>query len=294
MDFPYASIRVSHGGRAPSYTPLRYPGGKSWLAAHLRIFLRHYSPTIFVDPFCGGGSASLLTVVEERAERVIMTDLDDDLESFWTSALSDDRVLVSRFEEVMSRYDEFNIRDLLPRFLAEDNDCYVDQAVKFLIRNRLHWGGIVDQSFPTEQNFRYLLKPKRAVTDRLRVIHRFRDRIDYRCADGRNLIIENKAASDTVLFVDPPYPRASRRLYRHTHIDLALLFYSLSDASVPFLLTLNHTPTAEKLTAASGFVGVLVDMRTQSNLTKTEMLITRDEVFPTESKQMSLFTGEGV
>ena len=55
----------------PQCSPLRYPGGKTWLIPHVEAWLRQLDPkpALLVEPFCGGGSVSLSAVMEGWAER---------------------------------------------------------------------------------------------------------------------------------------------------------------------------------------------------------------------------------
>ena len=59
-----------------------------------------------------------------------------------------------------------------------------------------------------------------------------RDRIDFRCEDGLQVIDEYAVASDVVCFIDPPYTaggkKAGKRLYRHYQLDPERLFAAVS------------------------------------------------------------------
>ena len=45
----------------PQRSPFRYPGGKTWLVPTIRKWLKSLSlkPSLFVEPFVGGGIVSL-------------------------------------------------------------------------------------------------------------------------------------------------------------------------------------------------------------------------------------------
>ena len=69
----------------PQRSPFRYPGGKTWLVPRLRQWLasRPVKPREFIEPFAGGGIASLTTAFEDRAERVTMVERDEQVAAVW-------------------------------------------------------------------------------------------------------------------------------------------------------------------------------------------------------------------
>ena len=63
--------KVVNVASVPQRSPFRYPGGKTWLVPRLRQWLRNldWKPTLFVEPFTGGGIISLTVAFEKLAER---------------------------------------------------------------------------------------------------------------------------------------------------------------------------------------------------------------------------------
>jgi len=60
------------------WSPFRYPGGKTWLVPTIRRWLRQRRspPTLFLEPFVGGGSVSLAVAGERLVARVLMVERD--------------------------------------------------------------------------------------------------------------------------------------------------------------------------------------------------------------------------
>ena len=54
-DFPVSRLPAVDVSQVPQRSPLRYPGGKTWLIPHIREWLRQVQPTLLVEPFAGGG-----------------------------------------------------------------------------------------------------------------------------------------------------------------------------------------------------------------------------------------------
>src|SRR5947208_13379421 len=86
-NFPIVNV-----ASVPQRSPFRYPGGKTWFVPYLRSWLASLprKPSVFVEPFAGGGIASLTAVMEGLADRAIMAELDSGVASVWKVVLSDD------------------------------------------------------------------------------------------------------------------------------------------------------------------------------------------------------------
>ena len=84
-------------------SPFRYPGGKTWLVPQIRRWIcsLDFRPNVFVEPFAGGGIASLTVALENLADKVYMAELDPDVASVWQTIFSAPDYLcerISRFE----------------------------------------------------------------------------------------------------------------------------------------------------------------------------------------------------
>ena len=64
--FPTSRVPVVNVATVPQRSPLRYPGGKTWLVPHIREWLRQTTPDIIIEPFAGGAIVSLTAVREGR------------------------------------------------------------------------------------------------------------------------------------------------------------------------------------------------------------------------------------
>src|SRR5215831_8172863 len=71
-----------------SVTPLRYPGGKTALASLLRGIIKRneLENCTLIEPFAGGGGASLALLFEGAVKQIVLNDLDSAVYSFWWAA----------------------------------------------------------------------------------------------------------------------------------------------------------------------------------------------------------------
>ena len=99
-------------------SPLRYPGGKTWLVPHVRAWLKATGaphPRI-VEPFAGGGIVSLTAVMEGLARRALMVELDPDVAAFWRAALEHGDALMGRVRDfTLSREEVERLANQTPR-----------------------------------------------------------------------------------------------------------------------------------------------------------------------------------
>ena len=98
---PPSPVSVADDAAVTQHSPLRYPGGKTWLVPHIRKWLDHTKPEILIEPFAGGAIVSLTAVMEDLAPAAVMVEIDRDVAAFWRSALESGAALgkrVRRFE----------------------------------------------------------------------------------------------------------------------------------------------------------------------------------------------------
>jgi DNA adenine methylase len=75
----------------PQRSPFRYPGGKTWLVPKIRVWLstKIVKPSLFIEPFAGGGIISLTVAAEHLAKQVIMVELDELVSGVWETIIED-------------------------------------------------------------------------------------------------------------------------------------------------------------------------------------------------------------
>ena len=95
--FAPSAIPAVNVACVPQRSPLRYPGGKTWLIPYIRAWLKQGDPQAsLVEPFAGGGIVSLTAVMERLAKLAIMIDLDQDVAAFWRAALTEPDGMIAR------------------------------------------------------------------------------------------------------------------------------------------------------------------------------------------------------
>ena len=289
IHIPASLIPVVNVAQVPQRSPLRYPGGKTWLVPHIREWLATAnSPQLLVEPFAGGAITSLTAVMENLAPRCLLVELDQDVAAFWVTALHNSDQLIERIEEFTPTRDSVGLLEhYQPRTVVE-------RGFRTLVLNRTRRGGILAKGASltrTGENGKGIASRwyPDTLKQRLTAIAKHASQIDFLAADGMRvlarLLIE-PIQPGVAVFIDPPYTakgkRAGRRLYTHNYIDHALLFHILAqiaDRGGEVLATYDESPEIVALIEQYGFHAVRVMMKNTHHDNIPELVITNRKVF---------------
>ncbi len=283
-DFPTSRLPAVNVAQVPQRSPLRYPGGKTWLIPHVRVWLRHVQPTLLVDPFCGGGIVSLTAVMEGLVERCIMLDLDPDVAAFWHAVLREGEVLAQRVEAFEPTKEQV---EALMRMVPTS---ILDHGFRTLVLNRTRRSGILApgaaliRQGENGQGLSSRWYPD-TLARRIRAIQPFAERIVFAQGDALALLplLLQGWGRRAALFVDPPYTaggkRAGKRLYSYHELDHERLFDLLACSRSSFILTYDAAPTIERLVIHHGFHAVQVAMKNAHHARLPELVITSEDLF---------------
>jgi len=282
--FPVSRIPAVNVATIPQRSPLRYPGGKTWLIPHIREWLQGSRPNILIEPFAGGGIVSLTAAMEGLVKQAIMIELDHDVAAFWHAALRSGKKLatkVANFEPTLETLHDWEQTG--PKSVNE-------HGFRTLVLNRTRRAGILagGASFMRSgENGKGLLSRwyPDTLAKRLRAIAAYADHIAFYEGDGTQLLgpLLQGWGSQAAIFVDPPYTaggkRAGSRLYRDSCIDHEALFDLLAKHQSNFLMTYDASPEVMDLICKHGFHAVSVVMKNAHHNPVPELIITRENVF---------------
>ena len=285
VSFPESLIPVVNVSSVPQRSPLRYPGGKTWLIPHIRRWLNRTKPDILIEPFAGGATVSLTGVMEGLVPSAVMIEIDRDVAAFWRSAFENGSILsewITAFEPTYENLVDLAAR--IPRNVEE-------HGFRTLVLNRTRRGGILapGASFSRRgENGKGVASrwyPKTLIA-RLSAITEHADNLMFIEGDSMKILpILLKGWGDrAAVFVDPPYSspggkRAGNRLYQHSDIDHAALFRMLRDHGSNFLMTYDAAPEIVELVRAYRFEAVSLTMKNTHHDRIRELVITQQPLF---------------
>lgn len=284
--FPISPIPAVNVACVPKHSPLRYPGGKTWLIPHIRYWLRRIdpSPRTLIEPFAGGGIVSLTAIIEQLVERCLMIELDRDVAAFWHAAIQSGPQLCKMVESFEAS------RQAVQDLAARNPQDLLSQGFRTLVLNRTRRGGILASGASLSragENGRGVASRwyPETLKKRLRNIAEHKSHISFLEGDGMKVLetLLMHFDQDVVLFVDPPYTaggkRAGRRLYAHSALDHSRLFAMLAESGAKFLMTYDHAPEIKTLVSKHKFHAVQVLMKNSHHALMPELVITPEPVF---------------
>ena len=286
---PISRIPAVNVAEVPQRSPLRYPGGKTWLIPHIREWLgaSDMRGRLLIEPFAGGGTVSLTAVMEDFAERALMIELDADVAAFWQAALSHGPNLLELVRGFEPTHENAAALDR-----AAQTDV-VMRGFRTLVLNRVRRGGILAPGASLSRvgengkGLRSRWYPE-TLERRLAAIWQHAERLTFAAGDGMGVLRSLDAATlaNCALFLDPPYTaggkRAGQRLYAHHAIDHRALFELVAACDADFLMTYDYAPETLALVREFGFHAVQVMMKNTHHARIAELVITRRTLFEDE------------
>lgn len=265
-------------------SPLRYPGGKTWLVPRIYQWLlsRDTLPSEFIEPFCGGAIVGLTVAFEGLASHVTLVEIDEQIAAIWQTIISD----VGGGAWLADQIEAFEVTsDSVEELLSRPASSTRQRAFQALVQNRTSRGGIMAKGagrIKHGEAGKGIASRWYPVTlaRRIREIAAIRDRLTFVQQDGLEVMQECGGRSDAVWFIDPPYTaggkRAGRRLYNHSELDHARLFELADNLAGDFLITYDNASAVQTLASEQSFDTQPVAMKNTHHAKMTELLIGRE------------------
>lgn len=271
-----ALAKVWNVSQVPQRSPFRYPGGKTWIIPHVRVWLKYCRPWHLIEPFCGGASVGLAAAFENLSKKVTLVELDEDIASVWEVILNGGQ------EELVKRIVRFEMsRAGVEEAISKASGSAVDRAFATLLRNRVQHGGILAPGaslMNKGENSKGLSSRwyPQTLRRRIEAIALVKEKIRFIQGDALSIMRTYLSRTHVAMFIDPPYTIAGRRLYKYSEIDHDQLFWVASRASGSILMTYDRADEVIRLAKRYGFQVEEVAMSGRLNTEKVELLIGND------------------
>lgn len=210
-------------------SPLRYPGGKTFLANSIRRTIkRNFSDMkniTLVEPYAGGAGASLALLFAGIVNKIVINDFDRAIYSFWKIAVSDTDYLIDRITKT-----KITIHEWKKQKAIYSDQSSTDHELGFatLFLNRTNRSGILLNAWPVggiTQSGKWKLDArfnKNTIIERLKKIKAYKNRIKVKNLDGIILLSklqQNRCRENYFIFLDPPYYHKGKSLYLNHYND---------------------------------------------------------------------------
>ena len=276
--FPECSIRAAYPKQVPNRSPLRYPGGKTWLTPHVRAWLgdRAGGRTL-LEPFAGGATTSLTAVSENRVSDAVLVEAEPDIAAFWRTVLAAPEelaALVLAFELTKKNID---------RLSAADSQDDLSRAFRTLVLNRTRYNGIphrrsgMTNTKDGKGGFQARWYPA-TLERRIRAAGRLAGRVRITEGNGMRALRRLPPRTDILVFIDAPYTgrggtQPGQHLYNQNQVDHAEIFRSLAESGADFLMTYDEAPEIIELITEHAFHAETVTVPGTRHR-RTELIVT--------------------
>ncbi|MHC1791813.1 DNA adenine methylase [Solidesulfovibrio sp.] len=265
---------------ATIFSPLRYPGGKSAMAAYLAALLdaNGLAGWTVAEPFAGGAGASISLLYAGKASRLALNDADPAIRDFWLAILSETESFLRLLQETPATVEEWRRQRVIWE-KPDEHDLATRGFATFFL-NRVNRSGIL-RGRPIgglEQTGAY---PITARYDRTRLAKRISRLTTWRrCISVSSLdaldFLDAVAKRPPFLFLDPPYVGQGRHLYMNSygpehHTQLAT--WLKAHPELPWVLTYDDHPLIRQLYTWARVTTVSLRYSAQVKRMATELLI---------------------
>lgn len=263
-------------------SPLRYPGGKSWLIPQVEKWLESIGSNgryRFIEPFAGGANVGLTMLEQGKIGALTIVEIDKRIDAFWKLTLRDPDWLMKAIRAFVPT------RENLIQCLSSTPKGYRKLGFQTLLKNRTARAGVIaGRAGILNRGERNRGPFSRWYPDtlikRIERIKNLRTRITLIEGDGLRLLRCRRNRKNDIYFIDPPYSRstngAGRRLYSHYEIAHEELLRASKHLTGQFLLTYDDDRVIEKLAKTHKLSIKKIRMRNSHHATKKELLISDD------------------
>jgi DNA adenine methylase len=267
--------KIVNVATVPQRSPFRYAGGKTWLIPRIRQWLYHSGGLgkEIIEPFAGGGIVSLTAVIENLVDRATMVEKDEGVAAVWEVILSDGAVWLA--DQIV----QFQLTpDSAREAIEKAHESLESLAFATIIKNRVNRGGILADGasfIKNGENGRGITSRWYPETLKKRIleIDKVKHRIEFIKGDAISILEKNSSRCDAVYFIDPPYFKAGRRLYRYSTIDHTNLFQVATRLKSDFLMTYDDSEDVIKMANDCKLATRSIAMKNTHHAKKSELLI---------------------
>ncbi len=266
----------------PQRSLFRYPGGKTWLVPKLRVWLLSMktTPDLFLEPFAGGGIASLTVAFEGLARHVVLAETDEGVAAVWKTLINGQGEWLA--EQILDyKLTLGNVKKSLAEEIQGNSISLKEKAFLTILRNRVQRGGILAPGaglVKRGENNRGIASRwyPETLAKRIRNIGNHIDRMSFYQGDGFNLIEDYLSDKTAAIYLDPPYVKAAKRLYRNWQVNHRKLFEKMAEFAGPFLMSYDNNEEIREMASEFGFEFRPVCMKNTHHAKMKELLISKD------------------
>ena len=206
-------------------TPLRYPGGKSFMASFIEAVLSvngTWGKATYAEPYAGGAGAAIALLQSGAVKRILLNDASYPVYCFWRSILTRYPSFVAVLDSTTVSIAEWHRQRSI--FMSPDRYDQLEVGFAALFLNRCNRSGILragpiggkSQAGTWKLDVRF---NKDDLRRKLAAVHKYRGSISVSNLDAIRFVkkailpMEATRQEETIVYLDPPYYEKGRDLY---------------------------------------------------------------------------------
>lgn len=204
-----------------TFTPLRYPGGKSQFYKQVvNVMIQNgIKHATYIEPFAGGAGVAMRLLIEGIVDKIIINDIDYAIYAFWDTVLNNNEWICEKIRNVNVDCAEWEKQKAIYKDPKSHSIKDLGFAVLFL--NRCNRSGILSAGpiGGKNQTGNYKIDcrfNKENLITIIRMIGMFRTRIQLYNLDASILMEQLKNETNSFWFIDPPYYVKGAELYKNS------------------------------------------------------------------------------
>ncbi|UCZ80435.1 DNA adenine methylase [Pectobacterium carotovorum] len=205
-----------------SYSPLRYPGGKTKLAPHIKSIIKRNGliGCNYYEPYAGGAGVALTLLLDDYVSSITINDVDFAVYSFWKSITEHNSEFQRRVLEMPVNMETWFLQKSI--MSNPEKHTLLDVGLATFFLNRTNRSGILKGGVigGKNQNGNYKIDArfnKSNLLPKIQAIGDVQDRINVTNIDASELLvfIDNNETEPSFVYLDPPYYVKGQGLYRN-------------------------------------------------------------------------------
>lgn len=211
-----------------TYSPLRYPGGKSQLSKYVLSILEENNLIggTYAEPYAGGAGVAVYLLLNKHVSKIYINDIDPAIYSFWYSVKYYTDKLCALIKDTKVDVDTWLVQKQVQKNKGQYSILEVGFSTFFL--NRTNRSGILKGGIigGKKQNGKYKMDcrfNKSNLIKRIEAIAGYSDNIIVSKCDAIEFLElnQNNFNDKTLIYLDPPYYDKGHQLYVdfYTHSD---------------------------------------------------------------------------
>lgn len=209
-----------------TYSPLRYPGGKTKFYDYVRELLRcnNMLGETYMEPFAGGAGLALKLLLNDDVKRIIINDYDTAIYSFWHSILYETDAFCELINTTPVTTEEWKKqRDI---YMNHNGNISLDVGFSTFFLNRTNVSGVIKGGIigGLEQQGAYKIDARyngQNLISKILNIAEKREQIVLLNQDAKELLQPQQLRRyyKTFINLDPPYVKKGAQLYKNAFTD---------------------------------------------------------------------------